>query len=130
MIVYDSGALIAAKRGKRPLLALHTRMLQRRIRPVIPAPVLAQVWRGGPRTTLSRVLVGCRIEEGFTESDARRIGTWLARTATSDVVDAYVVAVASRAPGSVIYTDDVGDLGRLADVAHPPPTVLPVPKGS
>lgn len=128
MIVYDSGALIAAERGKRPLLALHTRMLQRRIRPVVPAPVLAQVWRGGPQATLSRVLAGCRIAEGFTEAEARLIGAWLARTSTSDVVDAYVVAVASRIAGSVIYTDDVGDLVRLADPADQSPEILPVPR--
>jgi len=125
VIVYDAGALIAAERGQRPMLALHTRMLQRRLRPVVPAAVLAQVWRGGPQASLSRVLSGCRIEEGFAERDARRIGAWLARSETTDVVDAHVVAVA----GNVIYTEDVGDLRRIAGVADQPPDVLPVPKG-
>lgn len=125
VIVYDAGALIAAERGQRPMLAFHTHMLQRRLRPVVPAAVLAQVWRGGPQASLSRVLSGCRIEEGFAERDARRIGAWLARSETTDVVDAHVVAVA----GNVIYTEDVGDLRRIAGVADQPPDVLPVPKG-
>ena len=128
MIVYDAGALIAAEHGNRPMLALHTRMLQRRLRPVVPAPVLAQTWRGGPEANLSRVLSGCRIEEGFTENESRRIGVWLARSGTNDVVDAHVVAIAARAPGSVIYTDDVDDLNRIAGVADRPLEVLPVPK--
>ncbi len=128
MIVYDAGALIAAERGDRALLALHTRSLQRRLRPVVPAPVLAQVWRGGPQANLSRVLSGCRVEERFTERDSRRIGAWLSCSATSDVVDAHVVAVAVRVPGSVIYSDDVEDLRMIADVADVPVEVLPVPK--
>lgn len=130
MIAYDAGALIAAERGERPMLALHMRMLQRRLRPVVPAAVLAQVWRGGPQATLSRVLSGCRIEEGFAEGDARRIGAWLARSETTDVVDAHVVAVAGREPGSVVYTEDVGDLRRIAGVSDQPPEVLSVPTGS
>ncbi len=128
MIVYDSGALIAAGRNERPMLALHTRLLQRRLRPVVPAPILAQVWRGGPQASLSRVLSGCRIDEGFSERDARRIGAWLARTGITDVVDAHVVAVAGRAPGSVVYTDDVADLCRIAGVGDQPVEILSVPK--
>ena len=128
MIVYDAGALIAAERGDRTMLALHTRSLQRQLRPVVPAPVLAQVWRGGPQAALSRVLAGCRIEEGFTERDSRRIGAWLARSATTDVVDAHVVAVAGRAPGSVVYSDDVEDLSTIAGIADQPVEVLPVPR--
>lgn len=129
MIVYDAGALIAAERGDRAMLAIHTRMLQRRYRPVVPAPILAQVWRGGPQASLSRVLAGCRIEEGFTESDSRRIGAWLARSDTTDVVDAHVVRVAGRTPGSVVYTADVEDLRRIAGVADQPVEVLSVPTG-
>jgi hypothetical protein len=129
VIVYDAGALIAAERNERPMLALHTRMLQRGLRPVVPATVLAQVWRGGPQVTLSRVLSGCRIAEGFAERDARRIGAWLARSETTDVVDAHVVVVAGRGPGGVVYTEDIGDLRRIADVADQPPEVLPVPRG-
>ena len=129
MIVYDAGALIAAERNERPMLALHTRMLQRGLRPVVPAAVLAQVWRGGPQASLSRVLSGCRIAAGFEESDARSIGVWLARSKTADVVDAHVVAVAARGPGGVVYTEDVGDLRRIADVAEQPPEILPVARG-
>lgn len=109
------------------MLALHTGLLQRGLRPVVPAAVLAQAWRGGPQASLSRVLSGCRIAEGFTERDARRIGAWLARSETSDVVDALVVAVAGHGPGGVFYTEDVGDLRRIADVADQLPEIMPVP---
>ena len=45
-IVYDAGALIAAENGVERMWALHKRALGRAIQPVIPATVLAEVWRG------------------------------------------------------------------------------------
>src|SRR5260370_38430755 len=62
-VAYDSGALIAAERGERRMWARHRALLLRRVVPVVPAPVVAQSWRGiSPQAQLSRLLAGCRIE--------------------------------------------------------------------
>ncbi|PZS16877.1 MAG: hypothetical protein DLM54_10570 [Acidimicrobiales bacterium] len=72
------------------------------------------------------MLSGCWIEEGFSEHDAHRIGSWLASSGTTDVVDAHVVAVAGHSAGSVAYTDDVEDLRSVARVADQQVTIQPV----
>lgn len=61
-VTYDTGALLAAEANRREVWALHARSLQRGTRPVVPAAVLGQAWRGGPQAMLPRLLRGCRIE--------------------------------------------------------------------
>lgn len=111
-LTYDAGALIAAERGDRKLWTLHRRALERELSPVVPAAVLAQVWRGGPQPSLSRFLRGCVID-GLDESAARMCGVVLAASETADVVDASVVVGAAHR-GDAIVTGDSGDLERLA----------------
>jgi predicted nucleic acid-binding protein len=120
-VTYDAGVLIAAERGERAAWAVHRRALERGHRPVIPAPDLAQAWRGGPQPQLSRVRRGCRIED-MTETLALAAGTLLAATGSSDIVDATVVASAASS-GDVILTSDRDDLRALADVVPHPPEV-------
>ena len=62
-LTYDAGALLAGEANSRTLWALHRRLLERGLRPVVPAGVLGQAWRGGPQAELSRLLKGCRIED-------------------------------------------------------------------
>jgi hypothetical protein len=45
--------------------------------------------------------------------DATAVGRLLARTATADIVDAYVVICAQRA-GQAVITSDAGDLRQIA----------------
>jgi hypothetical protein len=45
-VIYDSGALIAAERSERRMWARHRALLLRRVVPTVPAPVIAQCWRG------------------------------------------------------------------------------------
>jgi hypothetical protein len=45
-IAYDTGALIAADRGERRVRARQRALLARREVPTVPAPVVAQSWRG------------------------------------------------------------------------------------
>ena len=111
-LTYDTGALLAAEANRRELWALHARSLQRGERPVVPAAVLAQAWRGGPQAQLSRLLRGCRIEE-LDEFRARATGVACARAGTRDVVDATVV-VGALARGDLVVTSDPDDLGRIA----------------
>ena len=67
---------------------------------------------GGPQPLLSRILDGCVIE-ALDEPGARVVGQLLARSNTTDVVDASVVAGALRR-GDAVVTSDQGDIEKLA----------------
>ena len=111
-LTYDAGALIAADRGDRLLLAFHKRALERGVLPTVPAPVLAQGWRGGQQVHLARLLAGCVVEP-FDERDAKTTGVLCAAAGTGDVIDAAVVAGA-LARGDVVVTSDPQDIQALA----------------
>jgi predicted nucleic acid-binding protein len=112
-VVYDTGALLAAERNKPALWEFHVEVLAAGVRPIVPVVVLAQAWRGGPQHNLSRLLRGCRVLPD-TEDIGRAAGTACAATATSDVVDAIVVATAVRLGGALVVTSDPSDLEHLA----------------
>ena len=112
-ITYDTGALIAAEANDRSMWLLHRQALRRGLRPVVPAGVLAQAWRGGPQHQLSRFLKGCHIED-MTAPVARAAGVACGRARSSDdVVDASVV-VGAAARGDAVITSDGGDLEHIA----------------
>ena len=112
-VTYDSGALIAAERGERKMWARHRALLLRRIVPMVPAPVVAQCWRGTPRQAqLARLLAGCEIES-LDDTRARATGTLAGRARTTDIVDASVVESALRRDDLVISSDET-DLTAIA----------------
>jgi hypothetical protein len=124
-VTYDSGALIAAERSERRIWARHRALLLRRIVPTIPAPVVAQCWRGTPRQAqLARLLAGCEIES-LDGTRARATGTLAGRARTADIVDATVIEGALRR-GDLIISSDEDDLAAIAaavsrrvDIDHP-----------
>jgi hypothetical protein len=124
-VTYDAGALLAAERGERRVWARHKALLLRREVPVVPAPVVAQCWRGtSSQALLARVLTGCQIEP-LDDVQARATGILAGRARTSDIVDACVVEGALRRRDLVI-TSDQGDLkaiaatvGRRLELDHP-----------
>jgi hypothetical protein len=124
-VTYDTGALVAADRGERRQWARHRALLARREVPTVPAPVLAQAWRGGNRQALlSRLLAGCHVES-LDNTGARATGTLAARAATTDIVDACVAEGALRRSDLVISSDP-RDLHAIAaalsshlEVDHP-----------
>jgi hypothetical protein len=120
--VYDAGYLIAIERGDRIAWAKHALRLQRGELPMTTAPVVAQVRRSARQVQLQRVLRGCSVVD-FTATDANDVGLLLAKTHTSDVVDAHVVIVGSRS-GAAILTSDTSDIERLARHASPRPNVV------
>ena len=109
---YDTGVLIAAERNDRFVWALHRRLLEQGDAPSVPSTVLAQSWRGRAQAQLSRLLAGCEVKP-LTEAQARVAGSLLARTRTTDVVDASVVVVA-RERGDQVLTSDPDDLRPLS----------------
>jgi hypothetical protein len=112
-ITYDTGALIAADRAERRIWARHRALLALREVPTVPAPVLAQSWRGGGRQALlARLLAGCDVE-ALDDGQARAVGSLAARAATTDIVDACVVEAAIRRHDLVVSSDP-DDLQAIA----------------
>ena len=88
-ITYDTGALIAAERNDRRMWALHAAFLAEEVIPVVPAPVLAEAWRGGPRqASLARLMAMCEVEE-MTEEQAHAVGVLAGTSGHDDIVDVY-----------------------------------------
>lgn len=115
-VTYDTGALLAAERNDRHLWALHAGFLAEEVVPVVPAPVLAEAWRGSPRqASLSRLLAMCEIEP-MSEEQARRVGILAGKAAHDDVVDVTVVEGAVRRADAVV-TSNEDDIRKIADAA-------------
>lgn len=108
---YDAGVLIAVERHDRRTAARHRELTARGVVPSVPATVLAQVWRGGPQAEVSRLLRGCKVV-AVTEDEARRAGAALARSRTTDIVDATVVVGALERRESVV-TGDPADIAEI-----------------
>jgi hypothetical protein len=112
-VTYDTGALIAADRGERRMWARHRALLTLREVPTVPAPVVAQSWRGGGRQALlSRLLAGGDVE-ALDDGQARSVGSLAARAGTADIVDACVVEGALRRHDLVVSSDE-DDLQAIA----------------
>jgi predicted nucleic acid-binding protein len=114
-LTLDSGGLIAFEARDRRVNALiqQAKDLGRRI--VIPANVVAQVWRGaGPRQARLAALLGSKVVsvQDFSHALARVAGELCARSGTADVVDASVV-VTAWSNGRTVVTSDPEDLLRL-----------------
>lgn len=106
----DAGALIAIERGDERIRSA----ISRPGRHIIPSPVLAQVWRDGSRQArLAKFLFAkSTFIEAFDELSARAAGAVLARSGTSDVVDASVV-VCARRHNTMVLSSDAADLLRI-----------------
>ena len=117
-VTYDTGALIAGERNDRRMWALHMAFIVEEVIPVVPAPVLAEAWRGGPRqASLARMMAGCEVEP-MSADQARRVGELAGRANHDDVVDTAVVEGAVRRDDDVIVTSNESHLRRIAEAAR------------
>ena len=117
--VYDAGVLIAADRNDRQVWADHRARLEVGLVPVTTAPVVAQASRSPRQVQLRRFLRGCNVVS-FDAAQGHAVGALLAKSATTDIVDAHLAVTASRT-GSVVITSDPDDLRVLA--AHLKPRI-------
>ena len=116
-VTYDTGALLAAERNDRRMWALHAGFLSEEIVPVVPAPVLAEAWRGGSRqASLARLLALCEIEP-MTERQARDVGVLAGRAAHDEVVDVTVVEGAIRRRHAVVTSNET-HIRKIANAAR------------
>lgn len=113
-VTLDAGALLGVERRSARMTALLdlARANGRLLR--IPAPVVAQVWRGGPRSAAIARLLGAPdvTVVPLDHRQARAVGVVLAHSGTADVVDAAVI-VCAREHGDAVVTSDPDDLRRL-----------------
>lgn len=109
-VVLDAGGLIAVERGDRRVLALLSEASQ----VVVPAGVVAQIWRGAARQARTARVVNApeTVVEPLDDGTARVVGVLCGVTGTTDVVDASV-ALAGRRHGAVVVTSDPDDLAAL-----------------
>ena len=113
-VTYDTGALIAGDRGDRAMWALHAGFLAEEVSPTVPAPVVAEAWRGGSRqANLARFLVACTVEP-LTEQQARVVGALAGRSGHDDIVDVTVVEGAARRCDGVV-TSNPTHIRMIAD---------------
>lgn len=105
-VTYDTGALVAAERNDRAMWALHAGFLAEEVVPNVPAPVLAEAWRGGARqASLSRLLAMCEIE-AMSEEQAWQVGVLAGKAGHDDIVDVTVVEGAERRRDAVVTSND------------------------
>jgi hypothetical protein len=116
-VTYDTGALIAAERNDRRMWALHAGFLAEEVVPTVPAPVLAETWRGGSRqASLARFLALCAIEP-LTERQAKSVGVLAGRADHDDIVDVTVVEGAARRRDAIV-TSNHTDITKIANTAR------------
>ena len=114
-LVLAAGALIGVERNDRELVVLFSRAIERGRAIVVPAGVVAQVWRDPSRQVrLARLLNAEDVVIADLDLElARAVGRLLAARDASDVIDASV-AVLARQYAAAVVTSDAGDIRRLS----------------
>jgi predicted nucleic acid-binding protein len=119
--VFDTGALIAAERGKQRAARFLRLVRSGRARIIVPLPVVAEWWRG--RTAIREEILAATQVVASLEV-AKAAGVALARLRSVDAkltIDAIVMSTAALVDGIVI-TGDPEDFNLL--VAHFPRVVV------
>ncbi len=124
-LVLDAGALVAAERLDRSVVALLKRELLAGRAPLTHGGVVGQVWRSGSgrQANLSRLLRGVEVR-ALDGALGRRAGELLGLAGEVDVIDAAVALLA--VDGDVILTSDPGDLAALVAAAGTHADIVPV----
>jgi rRNA-processing protein FCF1 len=115
-LVLDAGALIAVERGDRRLQALLERVRAQAARVVVPAGVVAEVWRNGARQArIAKLLAAAETEVVPLDNlRARAVGVLLGHGGAENVIDASVVLSArEQRSRAVVVTGDAADLRKL-----------------
>ncbi|KQV24090.1 MULTISPECIES: hypothetical protein [unclassified Kitasatospora] len=118
--MYDTGMLIGLA-NRDPLALQHHARILRGVIPLVPGPVVAQVWRAGAAVQfgLNRHLQDCQVITEYSLLDYKRIGIMLGTVTLPpkkrpDVVDALVVLTAAGRGRAAIVTSDGNDISAYA----------------
>jgi predicted nucleic acid-binding protein len=115
-VVLDTGAVIALSRREARVRAFLERARRNRDLVIVPAVVVAETTRGGPRDApVNQVLKAIDEIAPVLENTARTAGRLLAASSLSGAtVDALVVAEAVLGGPSIVLTGDFDDLSTHA----------------
>lgn len=124
-LLLDAGALLALERGDRATWVELKAQRDRGRVPITNATILGQAWRGGgPRQArLALALPGIDVQP-VDEPLGRAAGELLARSGTSDIADATLVALTRT--GDRVLTSDPDDIATLARHARRSLTIVTV----
>ncbi|TAK32179.1 MAG: PIN domain-containing protein [Chloroflexota bacterium] len=113
-LTLDAGALIAIEQDRRDVLIAVYNALRKGAAVLVPAGVLAQVWRGGNRQARLSQMMGQRGVSvvPLDELQARVVGVLCAQRGHDDIVDGSVV-VTARQYKSLVLTSDPDHLRKL-----------------
>lgn len=105
-LVLDAGVFIQIERRERRTAKLLDEAIRARTPLVTSAGVVAQVWRRGDRqqAPVAALLSRTRIVS-IDDATARVVGRLLARSGTSDPIDAHVVLLALEREWPVLTSD-------------------------
>ena len=124
-VTYDTGALVAADRNDRRMWALHAGFLAEEVSPTVPAPVLAEAWRGGSRqANLARFLALCSLEP-LSERHAKAVGVLAGKTDHGDIVDVTVVEGAIRRHDAIV-TSNRTHIRKITDAVRAKIAIEPI----
>jgi predicted nucleic acid-binding protein len=113
-LVLDAGALIGVERGSEIVAVMVEQAHEGGGDTVIPASVLAQVWRGGPKAARLARLIAASAVDTLDEDRAREIGVRLGAQAGKDVTDAHVSCCAVEHQ-AIVATSDRADIESLIE---------------
>jgi predicted nucleic acid-binding protein len=113
-LVLDAGALIAFERAEKRIAAFVEEAMELGEEITIPATVLAQAWRGGPRAARLSRLIGGSQSDSLNELRAKEVGERLGNRDAADIADAHVVCCALERNAALITTDP-DDMNALAE---------------
>ncbi|MGH3873375.1 MAG: PIN domain-containing protein [Pseudonocardiaceae bacterium] len=113
-LTLDPGALIGLERGDERVRSLLHSALAGEIPLAVPAGVVAQAWRGGPRQArIARLLADPDVHVvALDDPTARAVGSLIARSSHHDVVDVSVALCAAER-GHVVLTSDPDDIAEV-----------------
>ena len=124
-VTYDTGALVAADHNDRRMWALHAGFLAEEVSTTVPAPVLAEAWRGGSRqASLARFLALCSLEP-MSEQQAKAVGVLAGKADHDDIVDVAVVEGAIRRHDAIV-TSNRTHIRKITDAVRAKIAIEPI----
>jgi hypothetical protein len=112
-IVLDSGAFLALERRDGALFAFLRAARLERAPIIVPASVVAEIWRNPPRHQSTTLIAAAQQIVVLDDRQARAVGALLGVSGTTQIVDAHVCTIAVNLVPSLIVTSDPNDIAVL-----------------
>jgi hypothetical protein len=119
-LIFDAGALVQLERGNANLVQLIQDARQQRRVIIVPATVLAEVWRSATGTQVAIARLLKRQQRGdvqvavLDELSAKGVGLLAAASGHDDVPDGHVAYLSLQHGAAPVLTQDPDDLRSLS----------------